>query len=84
MEVTLDPKILETYVGEYELAPTFKIKITREGSRLFAQATAQPQFEVFAEKEGEFFFKVVDAQLTFTKDGLILHQNGMDQKAPKK
>jgi CubicO group peptidase (beta-lactamase class C family) len=90
VEVTLDPKILETYVGEYELAPTFKIKITQEGSRLFAQATAQPQFEVFAEKEGEFFFKVVYAQLTFTKDasgavtGLILHQNGMDQKAPKK
>jgi serine-type D-Ala-D-Ala carboxypeptidase/endopeptidase len=90
VEVTLDPKILDSYVGEYELAPTFKIKITHEGSRLFAQATAQPQFEVFAEKEGEFFFKVVDAQLTFTKDasgavtGLILHQNGRDQKAPKK
>ncbi|HLK18934.1 MAG TPA: serine hydrolase [Bryobacteraceae bacterium] len=84
VEVTLDPKILETYVGEYELAPTFKIKITREESRLFAQATGQPKFEVFAEKEGEFFFKVVDAQLTFTKEGLILHQNGMDQKAPKK
>jgi len=90
VEVTLDPKILETYVGEYELAPTFKIKITHEGSRLFAQATGQPQFEVFAEKEGEFFFKVVDAQLTFSKGesgavtSLILHQNGMDQNAPKK
>jgi D-alanyl-D-alanine-carboxypeptidase/D-alanyl-D-alanine-endopeptidase len=89
-EVTLDPKILESYVGEYELAPTFKIKITREGARLFAQATSQPAFEIFAEKEGEFFLKVVDAQITFSKDeagavsGLILHQNGLDQKAPKK
>ncbi len=90
IEVTLDPKVLESYVGEYELAPTFKIKITRDGAHLFAQATAQPAFEIFAEKEGEFFLKVVDAQITFSKNesgvvsGLILHQNGMDQKAPKK
>lgn len=89
-EVTLDPKILESYAGEYELAPTFKIKIRHEGSHLFAQATDQPAFEIFAEKEGEFFLKVVDAQITFTKDdtgavtGLILHQNGLDQKAKKR
>jgi len=89
-EISLDPKVLDTYVGEYPLAPAFIIKITRDGSRLMAQATAQPEFEIFAEKEDEFFFKVVDAQLTFTKDasgtvtGLILHQNGLDQKATKK
>jgi serine-type D-Ala-D-Ala carboxypeptidase/endopeptidase len=90
VEIALDPKILEHYVGEYELAPTFTIKITREEARLFAQATGQSRFEVFAEKEGEFFFKVVDAQITFSKDdsgavtSLILHQNGLDQKAKKK
>jgi D-alanyl-D-alanine-carboxypeptidase/D-alanyl-D-alanine-endopeptidase len=90
IEVTLDPKLLETYVGEYALAPTFIIQVTREGARLFAQATAQSKFEIFAEKEGEFFYKVVDAQITFSKDqsgavtSLILHQNGMDQKAGKK
>jgi CubicO group peptidase (beta-lactamase class C family) len=89
-EITLDPKVLDTYVGEYPLAPTFVIKVTRDGSRLMAQATAQPAFEIFAEKEDEFFLKAVDAQITFTKDasgtvtGLILHQNGLDQKAPKK
>ena len=87
--VTLDPAILDSYVGEYELAPTFKIKVTHEGTRLMVQATSQPQFEIFAEKEGEFYLKVVDAQITFTKDasgavsGLILHQNGLDQKAKK-
>jgi D-alanyl-D-alanine-carboxypeptidase/D-alanyl-D-alanine-endopeptidase len=88
-ETTLDAAVLETYVGEYELAPTFKITITREGARLFAQATGQPKFEVFAEKEGEFFLKVVDAQISFVKNesggigSLILHQNGADQKARK-
>jgi CubicO group peptidase (beta-lactamase class C family) len=89
VEIALDPKILETYVGEYELAPTFKIKITREEGRLFAQATDQPRFEIFAEKEDEFFFKVVDAQITFSKDEagtvkeLILHQGGANPKARK-
>jgi CubicO group peptidase (beta-lactamase class C family) len=89
VEIALDPKILESYVGEYELAPTFKIKITHEGARLFAQATDQPRFEIFAEKEADFFLKVVDAQITFSKDekgavtSLILHQGGADQKAKK-
>ncbi len=89
IEIAIDPKILESYVGEYELAPTFKIKITQEGARLFAQATDQPRFEIFAEREGEFFFKVVDAQITFSKDEsgavkeLILHQGGANPKARK-
>jgi serine-type D-Ala-D-Ala carboxypeptidase/endopeptidase len=88
-ETSLDPKILETYVGTYPLGPNFSIAITRDEGRLFAQATSQPKFELFAEKEGEFFFKVVDAQITFTRNesgavtGLILHQNGLDQKAPR-
>jgi CubicO group peptidase (beta-lactamase class C family) len=82
-EIPVDAAVLEQYVGEYELAPTFKITVTREGVRLFVQATAQPRFEIFAESESEFFLKVVDAQITFLKDGLILHQNGMDQRAKK-
>jgi hypothetical protein len=53
---------------------------------LYAQATAQPRFEVFAESPTDFFYKVVDAQLTFVAgaDGkvthLVLHQNGLDLK----
>jgi D-alanyl-D-alanine-carboxypeptidase/D-alanyl-D-alanine-endopeptidase len=80
-EVPVDAAVLEKYVGEYEMTPAFKITVTREGAHLFLQATAQPRFEVFAESESEFFLKVVDAQITFVTDGLILHQNGMDQKA---
>jgi len=57
--------------------------VTREGPRLFVQATGQPRFEIYAESETAFFLKVVDAQITFTKDGLILHQGGADQKAKK-
>jgi len=83
-EITLDPAILERYVGVYQLAPTFQITITREGNSLFLQATAQPKFPLFAESEREFFLKVVDAQVTFEEGALVLHQNGAHQKAMRK
>jgi CubicO group peptidase (beta-lactamase class C family) len=81
-EVAIDPAILDRYVGRYALAPTFVIAVTREDNHLYAQATAQPRFELFAEDEHNFFLKVVDAQVTFETDAqgratrLILHQNG--------
>jgi hypothetical protein len=56
--------------------------ITRDGNRLFSQATGQEVIELFAETETKFFLKVVDAQLTFQPGtdgratGLILHQGG--------
>jgi hypothetical protein len=63
--------------------------VTREGDRLFSQATGQPKVEIFAESEGEFFLKVVDAQLSFQLDGtgpakgLVLHQGGRDVTAKR-
>lgn len=82
--VSVPDKTLESYVGSYQLAPTFAIAITREGSHLYGQATGQPRFELFATSPTEFFLKVVDAQITFhvdksgRADSLVLHQNGRD------
>jgi serine-type D-Ala-D-Ala carboxypeptidase/endopeptidase len=76
--------ILEKYVGNYQLAPNFDIRITREGDHLFEQATNQQKFEIFPESEKEFFLKVVNAQITFVTDSsglateLVLHQGGMN------
>ena len=87
--ITLDSTILQQYVGEYQLTPDFSITISKQGNSLKAQATNQPQFDVFAEKKDFFFLKVVDAQLEFVRDGsgniteLVLHQNGLKQKAKK-
>jgi CubicO group peptidase (beta-lactamase class C family) len=88
-QISVDPAVLRRYVGEYQLAPAFTIKVSLDGNRLMAQATNQPAFEIFAEKEKEFFLKVVDAQITFVVDGagnasgLVLHQNGRDVKGAK-
>jgi serine-type D-Ala-D-Ala carboxypeptidase/endopeptidase len=88
-QVAVDPKILENYVGTYQLAPSFTITITRDGEQMFEQATAQPKFEIFPESEKGFFLKVVDAQITFVTDdkgratGMILHQHGVDHRAER-
>jgi hypothetical protein len=42
--------------------------VTRDGDRLFAQLTGQPKIEIFPKSETEFFWKVVNAQITFVKN----------------
>jgi D-alanyl-D-alanine-carboxypeptidase/D-alanyl-D-alanine-endopeptidase len=85
--IAVDPAILERYVGRYQLTPAFIITVTREGGQLFAQATGQQRFELFAENEHEFFIKDVDAQVSFEIDPagrvtrVILHQDGASQPA---
>lgn len=85
----LRAETLSWYARDYPLAPTFVVKVTAEGDHLYAQATGQPRFELFAEKKDEFFLKVVDAQVSFGRDDkgvvtkLILHQNGDESNRTK-
>ena len=87
--VKLSAEVLERYVGVYELTPTFSVEIVRRGEQLYAQATGQPEVEIFPLSEKLFFLKVVDAQLEFQTGadgkvtGLVLHQNGRDIPAKK-
>ena len=90
VEIEVGEDILETYVGEYEFAPGVALVVTLEDGDLFAQVAGQVRAPIFAESETKFFYRGVDAQVTFTKDasgavtGLILHQDGVpDQPAPK-
>lgn len=88
-EVPIDPKLLDLYVGQYQLAPNFVLTITRGGDQLFAQATGQAKVPIFAESDHGFFYKVVDAEITFETDtsgqaiGLTLHQNGANVPAKR-
>ena len=87
--IKVDEKILETYVGEYEITPELTFVVTKEQDRLFLQATGQDKFEIFAEAENKFFLKVNDAQLEFVKADLgkvvkaILNQGGRQTDAKK-
>lgn len=87
-EVSLTAAQLADYVGSYQLGPV-AFSVTLETTQLMAQLTGQPRFPIFASAKDEFFLKVVNAQLSFVRDGsgkvtaLILHQNGLDQRAER-
>ena len=75
-------KVLERYVGQYELAPGFVLAITKEGEKLFGQATGQPKLELTTVSESKFAIPLVGAEITFVVDdkgtvtGLVLDQGG--------
>ncbi|MFQ5640485.1 MAG: serine hydrolase [bacterium] len=88
--VTVDSEIYADYVGEYELTPQVIFTITTKEQKLFAKLTGQDTYPIYPESETKFFYKVVDAQITFVRNAegkvthLILHQNGVDQQANKR
>lgn len=88
--VSVPQPVLDSYVGTYNLFPSFDITIRTKDGKLFLQATNQPEFELFAETQTRFFLKVVDAKVDFMPavDGvvkeMVLHQNGQDMKGVRK
>ena len=88
-QVTVDSKIFEGYVGNYQLAPNFILTISRDGDQLFAQATGQGKFEIFPESPTNYFAKVAEIGITFQVDakgqatGITIHQQGHDVPAKR-
>jgi CubicO group peptidase (beta-lactamase class C family) len=88
--VTVDPKILFTYVGTYQLRPSFDLVVTMQDGHLMTQAPGQDSFSMLAESETKFFPTAFDAEIEFVKDAqgnisyLMLRQNGHETRALKK
>ncbi len=88
-EVEVDPAVFEGLVGEYQLAPEISISIFAEDGQLFAQLTGQEALPIHPASETAYFYRAVDAQITFEVDeqgratGLTLHQFGAQMPAPK-
>ncbi len=88
-EVALPGESLDEYVGVYSIDKTARFTLVRRGDGLVARLTGQPFFPIFATTKDEFFYKVVDAQLSFHRDAagkvdrVTLHQNGRDIPAPR-
>jgi pimeloyl-ACP methyl ester carboxylesterase len=86
--VSSHPEV-QRFVGEYRIAPSVTISISRAGNKLFFQLPAQPKLQLFAESPTVFSLRVVDATVEFETDSagavaaLTLVQNGLRQRAPK-
>ncbi len=83
-EIIVDEKILENYVGRYELAPGFILTVSRDGNQMKSQATGQSEVLIYPKSENIFYLKVVEAQLTFNRnengnvESVTLHQGGQE------
>lgn len=86
-QVSIDQGKLSAYVGRYPMTPGFVLTVTASDEHLMVQATGQDEYEVFPESDRTFFYRVVNAQLTFelapdgTASALVLHQHGRDRRA---
>ena len=86
-EVAIDSTLLAPYVGTYGLPAGRDIKVGRLRARLYAQATGQSSFEVYAEGPRDFFAKVADIQMRFETDAggkvtaMVITQAGFSFRA---
>lgn len=77
------------YAGVYQLSPSFSITVSGDDKALYAQGTGQQPLALTLVSGETFAVEGVDAQITFVRDhtgrvaGLILHQNGMDQRGQR-
>lgn len=84
IESKVKPKNLQLYAGRYDLSDIGVMMITTEGERIYSQISGQSKFEIFPMADDEFFWKVVEAKVTFVRDakGEITHsiifQNGRE------
>jgi ketosteroid isomerase-like protein len=86
--VKVDPQVLDTYLGEYEL-PMFTLVVTREGNKLFGQPPGDTKEELVPISDAEFTVTNVNAKVKFVKDaaGKVTHMtvnlNGQDVQGKK-
>jgi CubicO group peptidase (beta-lactamase class C family) len=66
--VKVDPKVFETYVGQYEYAPGRTITVTTENGRIFAQETREYKSEIFPESATSFFSILYNTKFQFVFD----------------
>jgi serine-type D-Ala-D-Ala carboxypeptidase/endopeptidase len=87
-EIAFDAATSGDYVGKYQF-DFGVLDVALKSDHLEAQVTGEGAVPVFTSGKDKFFYKVVDAQLDFERDGggkvvaAVLHQNGRDMRAPR-
>ena len=64
----IDPKILDSYTGKYEVMPNVFAQVTRDGNSLIVNSMLG-KFVFLPQSETRFFQKNGEADLTFVKSG---------------
>ncbi len=87
--ITLDKKILQQYVGDYDYRGELIITISLENNQLYMESAGQKKVKIFPKSDAKFFLKITDASITFIKNNedqvieMIAHQQGQNFRAIK-
>lgn len=88
-KITINQKILNTYVGDFELQKEYILTITEENSRLSFKSTGQPISTLIALSNTEFKLKDIEAKIEFVTneennvESIKIHQGGQIMNAPR-
>ncbi len=87
--VKVPVEVMQRYVGKYQIIPEFVLSVSVVDDKLMIGATGQPTFQVYPRSETKWFYKVVEATITFKLNDsgecteLDLFQNGIHQPAKR-
>ena len=68
LSLNIDRKILEQYVGEYEIGPQMKARLELEDNQLVGIVPGSPKMTIYAETEKDFYIKGSLLNIRFQKD----------------
>lgn len=89
-EVKVPEKVLQTYVGEYEMGPGQVLAFAVEKGSLWGGPVGDDKSQLFAVSNTKFFLKNIPIEITFQKDakgtvtGLLMEREGRPQREGKK
>lgn len=86
--VAVPAEQLAVLAGVYAFTPEFKLTVRSDGTRLFARATGQSEFEIFPMAPRRFFARVTALEIAFDGDEgrpakLQLFQGGITRPATR-
>ena len=67
-QVAVDGKVLDRYVGRYQLPPNIVLTVRREGDHLSMQENDEPKQDLLPESQTDFFSTASDDGVTFQTD----------------
>jgi CubicO group peptidase (beta-lactamase class C family) len=79
----LSAAALDACAGRYVLFTGMQLTVSRDGDRMFCQASGQARARIYPESDTSFFYKVVNAKLSFKLDktgrayAVTLEQDGV-------
>jgi CubicO group peptidase (beta-lactamase class C family) len=80
-QVSVDAKVLDGYVGRYDVSSNDWIAITRVGNQLRVGGSGYPAVPFYAESDSSFFAKAFDEQIVFTIDRMGRPAEAVDTAA---